>query len=206
LRNTSYQLEVKDGNGETVRADTQVRVIRPLPPTPPASPENTGPQLPDLVATIRQNGEPTRSDSGALLIPIAVVVRNQGHSQAGSFKVTVENESYLVSFTVPNQSAGAPFVQALAAGTNVQLAGTLTVPRELARSAMSIRALADSCRGVEFPPEGCSVKESDETNNYSQFLSVRTHSNPQLGINERVVRPMNKKIPATKSETSPTVR
>jgi uncharacterized protein YkwD len=139
----------------------------------------------DLVVTrLERTGSPTlRGD--VIEVPIRVVVRNQGTSAAGTFKVSTEytargdSRAYAVAFTVPGQTdIWYPRILSLAAGRDITLNGKVSFLNSLRGREVSLQAIADSCSGDEFMPPYCRVRESNESNNRSTpiTLSLATSS------------------------------
>ena len=148
-----------------------------LTPTPTPGP-------PDLVVTsLKTTGSPSVNANDSVEVPIAVVVRNQGGTPAGIFKVAIEytggaispSSTFVVRFTVLGQSGSFyPFTTAaLAADADRVFEGTITFNPAERGVTVSITATADSCAGDEFVPEYCRVEESDEGNNTSDPSAVR---------------------------------
>jgi hypothetical protein len=134
---------------------------------------------PDLVVTtLETTGTPTVNLEGSAVVPIRVVVENQGDAAADIFKVstayTGTTGTYGVAFTVSGQSnMWYPYTSdPLAAGDDVTFAGNLTFVSSVHGVTVNITATADSCSGDEFMPDYCRVEESNEDNNESTPISV----------------------------------
>ena len=134
---------------------------------------------PDLVVTtLETTGTPTVNLEDSAVVPIRVVIKNQGDAAADIFKVstayTGTNGPYAVAFTVPGQSnIWYPYTsEPLAAGDDVTFSGNLTFHSSVHGVTVNITAMADSCSGDEFMPDYCRVEESDEDNNESSAISV----------------------------------
>ena len=132
---------------------------------------------PDLIVQSIQQTGPSYNTGSSILIPIRVVVKNQGTTAAPIFKVSTEynwngGTYYTIPFGVSGQSSSwYPYTSSsLAAGGSVTFDGFVTItPRA---GGINIRALADSCSGDEFVPDPpCRVDESNEGNNMSSPIS-----------------------------------
>jgi hypothetical protein len=132
-------------------------------------------QQPDLVITGFEVTGPARlNQNSEVLLPVAVVIQNQGSAQAERFKVSIEYSdpkgTFGAPFTVPKQtdlfypSTDGP----LAAGGTVSFSGFVTLPARNQGQTISLAALVDSCSGDEFMPRFCRVEESSEENNRSK--------------------------------------
>jgi hypothetical protein len=158
--------------------------------TPTPSPTNTPtptdtptlippPSPPDLVVNILQiTGPETINVQGGIEVPIRVVVKNQGDTAAGIFKVAIEytgpNGSFVVAFTVNGQnSIWYPFTNgSLPAKAEVTFAGKVTFNSASQGQTVSLRARVDSCSGDEFMPGYCRVEEGNEGNNVSTLTPM----------------------------------
>ena len=138
---------------------------------------------PDLVVTsLTATGSPTTLATGVIQVPIEVVVKNQGNSNAAVFKTSTQYTgvagltpgTYVVAFTVPGQSdTWYPWTSVpLAPGDEVTFTGTVSFIAGSGGQTVTLTALADSCSGDEFMPSYCRVLESDETNNESATISI----------------------------------
>lgn len=134
---------------------------------------------PDLVVTTMETtGNPTVNLEGSAVVPIRVVIENQGDAAADIFKVSTAYNGtggpYAVAFTVAGQSSmWYPYTsEPLAAGDDVTFSGNLTFISSVHGVTVSITAMADSCSGDEFMPDYCRVEESNEDNNESSAISV----------------------------------
>lgn len=135
---------------------------------------------PDLVVTtFEKTGNPSiNPTSGSVEVPVRVIVKNQGVASAGIFKVCTEytgpNGSYLVAFTVPGQQdMWYPYTSAdLAENQSVTFDGKVVFHPEVHGVNVTLKAIADCCRGDEFKPEYCRIHESNEANNDSHSISV----------------------------------
>ncbi|MGI8783011.1 MAG: hypothetical protein ACR2L2_05095 [Acidobacteriota bacterium] len=145
---------------------------------------------PDLVITALEiTGDPVES-AGGVELPVRVVVKNQGGSPAGIFKVSLEyagsRGSLHAPFTVPGkQNASYPYTtEPLVAGGELIFEGRVRLPvvpqrrpsgggivgalEGLAAPALPagrLKAIADSCAGDEIFTNFCRVQEKDERNN-----------------------------------------
>lgn len=143
---------------------------------------------PDLVVprfTVR--GEPFIDPEGFAVVPVLVVVQNQGEGVAGPFKVATEfvggplnpERPFLVAFTadpselVDGSDGFFPFtVGDLGAGRSVTIAGRLLFRGDTGPATVRVTAIADSCASEEFAEPFCRVEESDEFNNRSAAIEV----------------------------------
>lgn len=135
---------------------------------------------PDLVVSIIEvTGSSSVDSAGNAVVPIRVVVKNQGNAEAGIFKVSTEytdvGNTLAVAFDVPGhppvtwyQSTTVP----LDGGSEREFTGNVIFNPALHNITVSLRAIADSCAGDENTPAYCRVDESDETNNKSADISI----------------------------------
>ncbi len=137
------------------------------------------PAQPDLIIpNFEINGPARLNQNGEVLLPVALLVFNQGDSPADRFKVSMSysgpDGEFAVAFTVPGQnSQWYPFTDGpLAAGSSISFSGFATFPAFNQGQTVSLTALADSCSGDEMMPSYCRVEESSETNNVSPSRSV----------------------------------
>jgi uncharacterized repeat protein (TIGR01451 family) len=156
--------------------------------------EATTINLPDsadlVITTFQTTGPGIINAEGQIEVPIRLIVKNQGGTEAGIFKVSTEytgpNGTFVVAFTVPGQrDIWYPYTNApLAAGDEVTFAGAVTFRGTLAGETVSVRSTADSCSGDEFMPDYCRVEESNEGNNDSAPISVSLPSSlpPEVEI------------------------
>jgi len=124
-------------------------------------------RLPDLVITDVTAARGLRLADGTHLVPVTFTVRNQGLGAAGAFYVQATYRRPL--------SNDEPWVSLTTGGRQVLIrglgAGESRVVRALVRglrpetNPTTVTLHADSCIGVEFPPDGCYVRERNETNN-----------------------------------------
>ncbi len=140
---------------------------------------------PDVVITVLDfNGSAQINPKGEIEVPIRLVVKNQGNTEAGIFKVSTQytgpDGTFAVAFTVPGQNSfWYPFTSApLPAGSEVTFVGIVTFASRLQGQNVSLAALADSCSGDEFTPAYCRVEESREDNNLSGPLSTKLPTPP----------------------------
>lgn len=133
----------------------------------------------DLVVTRWETTGPATVDgSNHAVVPVRVVVRNQGTAAAGKFKVCTNYQgtqgNFAVAFTVPGQTdIWYPYTSSpLSGGDEVTFAGNLTFHPSVHNETVTVKATADCCSGDEFMPDYCRVQESDETNNDSPNISV----------------------------------
>jgi DNA-directed RNA polymerase specialized sigma24 family protein len=143
----------------------------PPPTTVPA------PLMPDLVVErLEVTGRPTYDQQENLRVPIRVVVRNVGGAAAEIFKVSVEitPDRTLIPFTVDGQrDSWYPYTrEPLGGGSSVVFEGFVTIAGRYKGQAIRLQATADSCRGDEFMPDYCRVRESREDNNTLEPVPV----------------------------------
>lgn len=133
---------------------------------------------PDLVITsFVATGEPVVNDAEDVEVPVTVVVKNEGNASAAIFKVAVYYtqgaSTFVMPFTVEGQgNMWYPFTPStLAPNASVTFDGiiTFTTVRD---ATVSVEAEADSDSGDEFLPDYVRVQESDETNNFSDPITV----------------------------------
>lgn len=134
---------------------------------------------PDLVVTSFEiTGAPIIDIEDRVVLPVRVIVKNQGDADADVFKVstsyTGSRDMHVVAFTVPKRShPWYPYTwDSLEAGAELTLDGTVTFDPSLHDATVALFAIADSCSGEEFMPGYCRIEESDEGNNQSQPVSV----------------------------------
>ena len=148
---------------------------------------------PDLVVTsLKRTGSGIVNSEGQFEVPIQVVVKNQGDTEAGIFKVSTEytysRGTFAVPFTVPRQNnIWYPYTKKpLLPGGEVMFEGTVTISTK--NEKISLTAIADSCSGDEFMPKYCRIKESNEINNKFSLMLVTIPSSriiatiPKIGI------------------------
>ena len=134
---------------------------------------------PDLVvSSFEITGTPSIDIENRVVVPVRIVVKNQGAADADVFKVstsyTGSRDTHVVAFTVPKR--GHPWYpytwDSLEAGAELELNGTVTFDPSLHDTTVALVAIADSCSGEEFMPDYCRIIESEEENNQSGALSV----------------------------------
>jgi hypothetical protein len=144
--------------------------------------------LPDLVVRdLRLNGDPVLGPEGEILVPVLMVVANEGDVPAVPFKVAVEFTSArlggpFLAFFQPEETErisgedGYAFTTeelSWIPGENETLITGMVVFSESRQGdEVDIFAVADSCAGEEFVPEECRVAEFDEDNNESSRVKV----------------------------------
>ena len=157
----------------TLRGGEQSFALPGLPPVPPL-PWPGPPLVPgtDLVIlAIELTGAPEIGADGMVEVPLRVIARNLGDTEAEVFKLHVDYTgpagTFVAPFSVPGEtSAFYPFARgALAPGTDMSFEGIVRLPGELAGETISLTAVADSCAGEEFMPAFCRVEENEEGNN-----------------------------------------
>jgi hypothetical protein len=134
---------------------------------------------PDLVVTSFEiTGAPIIDSENRIVLPVRVIVKNQGDADADVFKVSTSymgsRETHVVAFTVPKRShPWYPYTwDSLEAGAELSLDGTVTFDPSLHDTTVALFAYADSCSGEEFMPSYCRIDESNEGNNQSKSVSV----------------------------------
>ncbi len=134
---------------------------------------------PDLVVTAFEvTGEPVIDIENRAMVPVHVVVKNQGNADAVVFKVSAgyagSRDTHVAAFTVPKRShPWYPYTwDSLEAGAELVLDGVVTFDPSLHDATVSLFAIADSCSGEDFMPAYCRVEESNEANNESKPVSV----------------------------------
>lgn len=139
--------------------------------------------LPDIVVRdLRLNGDPVFGPKGEVLIPVAMVVANQGDVPAVPFKVAVHFTSarlrgFFLTFFEPEETDQIAGQDGFAFTTGelswipgeneIPITGTAVFSEDRQGDVVEIFAVADSCAGEEFVPEECRVVEFDEENNVS---------------------------------------
>jgi hypothetical protein len=138
-----------------------------------------------VISALDSTGSPQIVNrNGDIEAPIHLVVKNQGNTEAGIFKVSTEytgpDGTFAVAFTVPGQNdLWYPFTSApLPPGSEIVFDGRVTFSARLQGQTVLLVGLADSCSGDEFMPATCRVEESNEDNNYSTSLSLTLPSPP----------------------------
>ena len=134
---------------------------------------------PDLVITaFKQRGPAIVNRENRSVVPVHVVVKNQGNADAKVFKVSTSykgaRDTHVVAFTVPKQEhPWYPYTwDALEAGAEMVLEGIVTFDPTLHDTTVQLFAIADSCSGEEFMPAYCRIEESNEANNKSAPIPV----------------------------------
>ncbi len=133
------------------------------------------PLKPDLITTsLATTGAIALNPSSEFVLPAQVVVRNNGTTPAGPFKVSVEytnaiGETFTAPFTVPGQiDTWFPWVDgSLLPGAEVVFDGSVFLHASLEGTTVTLRATADSCSDDDFMPWYCRVEEINEANNVS---------------------------------------
>lgn len=136
--------------------------------------------LPDVVVSSLSLGTPVVRSDGGVAVRAYVVVRNQGTTAAGRFKLSAEAMGNAIAptsfFTVSLQAIsgvvadGAWYVwtaNSLAAGASASFTARIFFSRNWRGRTIRARILGDSCAGDEFMQPYCRVRETSEANNYS---------------------------------------
>lgn len=140
--------------------------------------------LPDLTIRIDNVGRPS-SVGDNIEIPFRVTVQNIGSGPAGTFKVSV---SYVIATgrrTGLNLEGGVPFsvpgqaniwypatTAPLAARGQITFDGKVIFNKAYAGTGVRLQAIVDSIAGDEIMPDYVRVRESNETNNSSDWRAV----------------------------------
>lgn len=144
--------------------------------------------LPDLIAWVASRGVSVERE-GVLVIPFSVTVQNRGTEPAGPFKISVEYEVVSggvptlpstggVPFRVPGQAnvwypqTTVPLPPGPPPGSTVTFTGEVVLDRAFAAALIRLRAIADSIAGEEFADPAGRVRESDETNNATDWVDA----------------------------------
>lgn len=142
---------------------------------------------PDLVITaLDLGGSAQINPKDQVEVPIRLLIKNQGNAEAGLFKISTQSTgpggTFTIPFTVPGQpDLWYPFTSVpLSAGSEILLAGLVTLPASSQGETVSLVALADSCDGDELLPTSCRVEESREDNNLSGQLSLALPDSPVI--------------------------
>ena len=127
--------------------------------------------LPDLVVeSFELLSAATEQPDGFLLVPARLVVANVGAGEASAFDFSLRGR-----FALPVVLAGAldfnHRIPGLRPGESLQLDIEVRYNSPQREPDMLVVSL-DSCAGVEFPPIGCDVRESNEDNNTSDQRAV----------------------------------
>jgi hypothetical protein len=145
--------------------------------------------LPDLVAWVASRGVPVERE-GVMIVPFSVTVQNRGTDPAPPFKISVEYEIVSggtpmlprngpVPFRVPGQAdmwyprTTVPLPPGPPPGSTVTFTGELVLDCSFAAALVRLRAIADSTAGEEFAEPAGRVRESDETNNATDWVDTR---------------------------------
>jgi hypothetical protein len=146
--------------------------------------------LPDLVVRdIQLNGVPVVGAKGEVLVPVLMVVANEGDVPAVPFKVAVEYTSAFVRlggpflvFFQPEETESVVGGDGFAFTTEelswipgeneLLITGMAVFSESRQGDEVEIFAVADSCAGEEFVPDECRVAEFDEENNRSPGVRV----------------------------------
>ncbi len=167
-------------NGAMHDGDVLLPSSEPTPQLPSTEPTTEPtPALPDLVVSSFQvYGEAAIDEEGNTVVPVLLVVANQGGSTAETFKTAILVETgdgarTPVGFLVPGQeSTWFPFAGPLPAGTQLELRGNVLVPGSVDVGSAALVAEVDSRVGDEFVPDYGRVQESNEDNNRSDTLEI----------------------------------
>ena len=156
-----------NSNGGYKSGEIEIDVINPV---------LLGPDL--VVSTFKTIGSPTINSENNVVLPVQVIIKNQGDSDASSFKVATEytgkSGTYVVAFTVKGQNnIWYPYTSiSLKPEETVTFDGIVTFHSSIHKETITLWAVADSCSGDEFMPNYCRVDESNETNNYAPSISI----------------------------------
>jgi hypothetical protein len=130
------------------------------------------PGKPDLVVTkFETTGPATVNAQNSVVLPIRVVVKNQGSVVTYIFRTAIEYTgpwgTNIVPFTVPVESDMSYPWTPLSGGGEMEYKGKITFHPSLHNVTLSLVAIADSCSGTP-----CRVDESNGNNNRSAPISV----------------------------------
>jgi hypothetical protein len=146
--------------------------------------------LPDLlIRDLRLNGDPVLGPNGEILVPVLVVVANEGDVAAVPFKVAAEYTSAslrvsgpFLAFFQPEETESVVGGDGFAFTTDelswipgeneIPITGMVVFSESRQGDEVEIFAVADSCAGEEFVPDECRVSEFDENNNRSSGVRV----------------------------------
>ncbi len=143
----------------------------------------TADDLADLVIIeIKSEGPSKPQPSGQTLVPLEVVICNQGHRSAQAFQIIAEarflfpSVQEFVPFLLQGQEGGQPFTTGfLEPGENTRITGFLQFDTSAQGQRIEVTVEADSCVGDSSLPDWCRVPELDEGNNRStiEFIFPR---------------------------------
>lgn len=167
---------------------SQIVVGQPLyvPRLPPTlTPTNTPDPYPDLLVTVLQvtGSVQVLSEQKIIVVPVYVVIENQGDASADIFKssahYTGPGGKFVAQFIAFDESnSWYPYTEApLPAGQQIRISGEVILPDLLQGQTIALSVLADSCSGDELMPGYCRVLESNEGNNESQQIGITLPSN-----------------------------
>lgn len=140
--------------------------------TLPGPGPGSSPSKPDLIVTkFETTGPATVNAQNSVVVPIRVVVKNQGPVVTYIFRTAIEYTgpwgTNTVPFTVPVESDMSYPWTPLSAGGEMEYKGKVTFHPSLHNVTLSLVAIADSCSGTP-----CRVDESNGSNNRSAPISV----------------------------------
>ena len=134
---------------------------------------------PDLVVVAFEIKGPFTFDAeDRAVVPVQVVLKNQGAVAAGIFKTAImytdNGVKHVVSFTVPEESQPRyPYSrEPLQPGEEMVFNGAVVFEPSQQGMMVSLHAVADSCDEEEHLPAYCRIEESNENNNESDPVSV----------------------------------
>lgn len=139
----------------------------------------------DLVVRVLQVTGPVQvvSEQQIIVVPVYVVIVNQGEATADIFKLSAHyagpGGKFVAQFLAFDASSGLyPFTEApLPAGQQITISGEILLPEALQGQTIAISVLADSCSGDKLMPDYCRVAEGNEGNNESQQIGIDLPSN-----------------------------
>lgn len=136
-------------------------------------------ERPDLVVTTFEVTRPAFiNPENSVVVPIQLIIKNQGNAAADIFKVSTEytgsSGTFVVPFVVGNTTdIWYPYTNAsLNSNSTVTFTGSVIFPPSKHGETVTLIAIADSCSGDEFMPDYCRVEESNEDNNKAAAISV----------------------------------
>jgi hypothetical protein len=154
----------------------------------PASPDATTPLslYPDLtISDYVLRGQATLSETNSgetWVIPVKVVVLNEGAVDAGEFAVVVTADGKRVPLQVEGQDVlmtGAP----IGAGASLPLVGDVLLDLSYDLNTVRLEVEADSCLDQMDAPPYCAIEEQQEDNNSRELQAIDLEvSDLQLGV------------------------
>ncbi len=147
--------------------------------------------LPDLQTNFDLMQEPFVEHDGSIVVPVIVVVRNEGDADAAPFSIRgelldpqVDQTQILPTGLTPDPDfgvepdgfGGVRTTAPMPPGSAMKFTGRLTIGPERSGRTIQLSVEADSCLGLEifddFTVAHCAIEESDEKNNRSNVIDV----------------------------------